>query len=269
MVEVLPEYDAPPLDEVVMGIQFAPLSRFRQAHLGVYWSRIRDRYPLLEDHAPIFQQVEPQDIVPSQPSFTLDFSTTNPFTRSWYLTDDRRTIIQLQRDKFVRNWRRIDGEGTYPRYQPLVDAFRKDWLDYLDFNRVEDTGDVSVNQCEFSYINRIERGSGWERFADLSHVFAFMKPTKSAGFLPEPELVTWTVQFRMPDGKSRLYAKMSPAFRPHDFKMVLSLELIVRGEPSGKDESSVFAWFDTAHDWIVRAFDEITGPDMHRLWGKR
>jgi hypothetical protein len=58
-------------------------------------------------------------------------------------------------------------------------------------------------------------------------------------------------------------------FRARDLKMTLALNLIVRGAPAGGSLEQVSAWFDLAHEWIVRAFFELTGPEVHELWGAR
>src|ERR1035438_10399713 len=45
----LPDFANPPVAEVVLSVQFEALSRMRAAHFGLFWARIRDRYPRTEE----------------------------------------------------------------------------------------------------------------------------------------------------------------------------------------------------------------------------
>jgi uncharacterized protein (TIGR04255 family) len=52
-------------------------------------------------------------------------------------------------------------------------------------------------------------------------------------------------------------------------KIVLQFTLTARGAPQGGSDEQILAWFDMAHEWVVRAFRELTTPRMHELWGGR
>ena len=41
----LPDFENPPVIEVVCGVSFAPLTDLKAVHLGLLWERFRDRYP--------------------------------------------------------------------------------------------------------------------------------------------------------------------------------------------------------------------------------
>ena len=105
--------------------------------------------------------------------------------------------------------------------------------------------------------------------ADLAKVFSVLRPAESAGFLPPPELLGWQAKYKLPDGRGRLHVEMNPGFRGRDLKFVLSLTLTARGAPTGTSEESLVAWFNTAHEWVVRAFYELTSPDSVRPTGTR
>lgn len=268
MPSPLPEFDHPPLDEVVIGVQFEPLQGFQTVHVGLFWSRIRDRYPFTEDQAPLVaQQAEPPDIQPVNQSLMFG---TGPFTpRCWFLDQTKNQLIQLQRDRFLRNWRQLQGTEPYPRFTNLIQEFKRDWQTFSSFFQEERLGDPRVMQCELSYVNKIERGMGWQDFSDLPNVFSLLRRDDSAGFLAAPELVSWQAKYKLPDGRGRLHVEMNPVFRSRDMKLGLSLNLTARGAPAGGSYEQVFAWFDLAHEWVVRAFHELTTPKMHEIWKER
>ena len=41
-------YAKPPVEEVVLGVQFPPIPHFSDAHAGLYWQRVRANYPRAE-----------------------------------------------------------------------------------------------------------------------------------------------------------------------------------------------------------------------------
>ena len=120
MLGDLPEYECPPLNEVVAGVQFEPLERFHAAHLGLYWARVRDRYPSTEDQPPLAHMKERER--PPQPftQASLMFQAGPIVPRCWFLDESKTKLIQIQPDRFLRNWRQIEGTEAYPRFGTLM-----------------------------------------------------------------------------------------------------------------------------------------------------
>jgi uncharacterized protein (TIGR04255 family) len=263
----LPDYDNPPLDEVAIGVQFEQVKDFHAAHLGLYWAEIRSKYPLTEDQPPLAHVLEQPGITPAQPQIQL--FQAPPFPRCWFQNESKTRLIQVQQDRFLRNWRQIKGTEPYPRYENLIREFKEEWEFFSAFVRNLALGELKVNQCELTYVNNIEREEVGD-FRDLWKVFSLLRPPQphTATFLPPPEVLTWTTRYKLPDERGRLHVTMSPAFRGRDFKLILVLNLVARGAPGGGSPAEIFSWFDMAHEWIVRGFDELTDPTMHRIWKK-
>jgi uncharacterized protein (TIGR04255 family) len=267
MPSPLPEFDCPPLNEVVIGVQFEPLKEFHAAHFGLYWSRIRNRYPFTEEQPPLAPQVEPPEVTAQVPAISLQ---SGPFIpRSWFLDASRNELIQLQSDRFLRNWRRVEGTEVYPRFPVLIGRFQKEWEDFLVFLNDQRLGRPSVNQCELIYLNHLEPGFAWSDYSELGKVFATLRAPGGSGFLPAPELLSWESRYKLPQERGRLHVQVQPVFRPRDFKLILSFNLTVRGSPEKNTADRILAWFDLAHEWVVRGFDQLTEPTMHQFWKKR
>jgi uncharacterized protein (TIGR04255 family) len=137
--------------------------------------------------------------------------------------------VQIQRDRFIRNWRRVRADDRYPRYETLKPLFSEDWGQFVDFLGQEGLGVPEINQCEVTYINHIEVGAGWETFGQVDKVVSLVT-TGSQRFLPEPEMLTLEARSPMPDG-GRLRVMMQPAIRRQDAKEVLQWTLTARGRP--------------------------------------
>src|SRR5438132_13880540 len=124
----LPEFESPPVSEVALSIEFLPLPAWRVSHAGLYWSHIRKDYPHTDVQPPIPSQIEKFGEGLWQPPL-LRFEISNPdVTRSWFITEDRTRLIQIQRDRFVINWRKVHGDEVYPRYdREMRPRFELEW----------------------------------------------------------------------------------------------------------------------------------------------
>src|SRR6266480_3040610 len=100
MSNQLPEFERPPLDEVVIGVQFEPLKEFHAAHLGLYWSRIRSIYPLTEDQPPLAHLVESTEPRPTPSAGFISIQPLPSVPRCWFLDASRNQLIQVQQDRF-------------------------------------------------------------------------------------------------------------------------------------------------------------------------
>src|SRR5262249_37388739 len=143
----LPEFESPPLDEVVIGVQFNPLPKFSSVYFGRFWERIRDRYPKTQDQPPIGRQQEFAELQPIQQRF-MAVEAGAHLARCWFLDDSERRIVQLQPDRFLRNWRQLKGDEPYPRFANLIAEFKTEWIEFQKFAKAEALGDVVLNFCE-------------------------------------------------------------------------------------------------------------------------
>jgi uncharacterized protein (TIGR04255 family) len=263
----LPQFTTPPVIETVMGVQFVTLPKWNAVHFGVFWQQIKDEYPNFEVKPPVPAVVENLDPSPqniSKPQLQL---LEQPEMRCWFISNDKNTLIQVQSDCFLFNWKA--GNGTYPHYfETIRPAFVSAWTKFSDFVRQERLGDLGLLQCQMSYVNHIDLGKGWNEFSELGKVFPSWAGTSSDHFLPEPEDVTVGVRYRLPNQKGRLLVQVQPAIRTSDGVKVLQLTLTVRGKPDSVAFDSAMRWLDFGHEWIVRGFADLTSEQMHKLWGK-
>ena len=263
----LPTFECPPLDEMVAGVQFESFKQFGLQHLFRYFSQIREKYPKIEDQIPLPHVSESQAIRQGQPFFGVQNKL--PLPRCWFLTESGHELIQVQHDRFLRNWRMMQGDRPYPHFDSLFDVFYQEWSGFQAFLQEEKLGRPKVDQCELVYINAIEIDRIQHGFGGLANVFSLLQKSGENGFLPEPELLNWGAKYHLPNGGGRLHVDATPTFRARDFKLILNFTLTARGNPKSTSDGDVKTWFHLAHEWIVRAFDELTTPEMHKIWRKK
>jgi uncharacterized protein (TIGR04255 family) len=263
----LRDFSSPPVVETVLGVQFAPLS-FAIPHFGLYWSRIQSEFPQYRVLPPL-GHVREQFGAPSGGTIWKGIELVQELDiRCWFLDKPGNQIIQIQRDRFIYNWQKISGSEVYPRYENVRVRFEAEWRQFRDFLEESGFGKPEVNQCEVTYVNHLEYGKGWKSFGELNKVISCWSGKHSGTFLPEPEKVSMTVNYLLPDNQGRMYVSLEPVLRTRDAKEVLQLNLTVRGAPSSSAEADVLQWLDIGRQWIVEGFTDFTTDAMHKLWGR-
>jgi uncharacterized protein (TIGR04255 family) len=273
----LPKFHKPPVVEVVLGVQFQRLP-MHVGHLGLYWDRVRGQFPQVQQQIQLPHIIERKGIQASNPSPTISFLTpAEQIPRVWIISEDHCELIQLQADRFLRNWRRYHGPAIqYPTYDGHTRPnFERDFTDFLDFAAIEKLPEPVADQCEVTYINVIRPCGVWEQFGQLGKVFkGWMAECPSVASGP-PLAVQWRAKHEVVDADGRfvghLFLELDSAFdggSEGEPQPVFQLQLIVRGRPLGEGMSGVMRFMDLGHSTIVNSFAEVTTPEMQSVWGR-
>ena len=92
----LPDFDRPPVVEVVLSLQFEPISSLTTAHVGLLWQRYRDRLSVIEEHPPLPSQFE--RFGPPSPRVNVSIEDKPPAPRVWFLNEQKtRVVDELER----------------------------------------------------------------------------------------------------------------------------------------------------------------------------
>jgi uncharacterized protein (TIGR04255 family) len=264
----LPDFSNPPVVETVFSVQFDRLSAFRTAHFGLYWSEVRNRFPTTEEHGEIPAVVErsPEQLPPAV-GIQFQALETPPTPRFWFIDKRRAELLQVQKDRFVKNWRKAGEGDLYPRYEQVRAGFDIDFNDFTQFVSRNQLGTIRINQCEVTYINHIVAGAGWETHADVDKVLnVWAQPTSA--YPGRAQDMTFHARFPMLDQDGQFVGRLNVSFRPvnriSDGAPMFLLELTARGQLGEGTE-----FFDLGREWIVRSFAELTTPAMHEIWGRR
>ena len=267
-MKLLPSFQRPPVVEVAMAVQFDDVPDLTGPMMGLLWSRFRDKFPRLQIHPQRSQSFENFDKDEEPPQFMLEFGS-HPPPLVWYISEDDSELIQVQRNRFVFNWRRR--EVNYPRYNHVREEFSK-YLDaFRDFLATEGiAGKLHTNQWEVTYFNHVQRCSVWQEHSDLGMVIPSWKHRPSDDFLPDPEDVTLNFRYRINDQGNetgRLHVVAQPTFTVTEREPIILLRLTARGPLTGTEVTdSLVGYLDLGREWIVRGFASITSRQMHEHW---
>jgi len=262
----LPDYDRPPVIEVVCGTQFEPLTAFQATAFGVFWEKVRAEYPTTEEKPPLDPLFERLG-EPGQTEARVEISPTPPLPRMFFVHQQPNYLMQVQKDRFLHNWRKVGDADVYPHYPAIFDKFWAGWGRFLTFCHDEHIGDVRVNQLEITYINHILAGDAWQGPGNVGDVFPDAKWRQKRTFLPTPEVIGWRASFQLPDQRGRLHVALKQGMRRTDGKPVLLCDLTARGMAASQDAVAIQQWFSTAREWIVRGFADLADERVQKeVW---
>ncbi len=160
MPTLLPDFERPPLTEVVLGVQFEPLPGFGSIHAGLFWERICERFPQVRERPPLPAVIERSGGRSSRALKVQWQVVDEPLpTRYWFLNDKGDQLIQLQPDRFLYNWRKRNGQDADPRYESIRSSFESELGRFRSFLAEEQIPQPVPNQCEVTYVNHIFPGT--------------------------------------------------------------------------------------------------------------
>lgn len=269
----LPQFDRPPVNEVVGSAQFVALPSFGLAEI-VKVGRALVGYDLreLQPQLPPIQEGPPgQPERPQLPQFFFGVGPQPP-QRALYFRGDDRFVAQLQRDRIAINERRTAADPSDPSSEnvwPNLDEFSSTVDAVLVGEGGEAYGPRKPTFVELTYANTIVPARGvWKDHTELHKVLHIM--SAKAGDTPYTRPERAGVQFSFPLStadtfRGRLHVAVNPGFSAEGVP-VFHLNLVSRRLV--EESESLATVFDACHYDAVRAFVAITTPRMHTIWGR-
>lgn len=252
-------FENAPINELVIATYFnPPLFMLRSEHVGLFWSKIRSKFPVAEQQAP----------VGGAEAFQHISGELFPMPRFWFVAEDKVNLIQIQKNAFIFNWRRQDAH--YPHFaENLKPAFDKYYRLFEDFVRQDaDVQDMKIDLCELTYINTIEACEYWQGPHDTTKVipsFAMLETGIEASAAPAFNctyvyVLTKDLQLRVGIRNAQATAKPETP--------VLVLEIKASGRLGQVGKSVADAWFERAHEAIIDCFLSVTSKDIQNTYWK-
>jgi len=246
----LPDYNEPPIDEVVIAVQFPPIADLTESHVRDFWKSIRDEYPISEHQPRIEGAIESSG--PAKP-FVLEIPTAGvvpPPTRTWMISDSDDFLLQVQNTRLIQN-----------KFWASFNKFRT-FLISLEIPTPQ------VQQVEVTYFNWIPQLAMADYLLPAANTVINVAGTPQA-----PEEQSWSSKYLLQDEQGliqRLYLQAVPAVRPASPGVRGSqLALIFRAaREDGLTDDEMASLIDSGHIVIVDTFTQITAPNAQQIWGR-
>lgn len=267
--QACPNFENPPIIETVLSVQFETIPAFSTRHFGLFWEKVRNRFPDTKDYPALPPIIEKQQ--DSALTARMRFEAVDSLTpqRLWFVDQQNTEMVQLQNDRFIKNWRGTDG-NEYPRYAASIKpAFERDYAEFKRFIAEQGLGEIKINQCEITYVNHIIAGDGWDDLGEVEKIFSIWKKPEEDMLPGKAEDYAWRSRYPILDSNldsnkewiGRLHVDIQPALRIEDNKPMYAMTLTARGM-CGSD----FEFFDIGHESIVKSFKNLTTPHMWKIW---
>ena len=265
---LLPRFDAPPVEEVRIGVVFAPLP-ISVTELPVLFETYSDRYP--ETHAAQARRVRVDPSIGS--GFRVEFTDDPGIPRIRFSSSEHDRWLEIQSDAFTCGWRRR-ADGGYPSYDELRSDFQELALKFAGFvDQFHPDEDIYAVAATVEYKNRFEMGSA-DAATALSEAFIVTAPKEPFSSLPPLSTAGLQLRFDFEHEEevyARLIARANMGMR--GTTMIGRFDLRFSGDPfatSGDLEAfdAILKFLDEGHVAVVQAFDQTTTPVMHKRWGR-
>lgn len=271
----LPDFAKPPLNEVVLGVQFDPPAGYQQLRAGEVWKLFSAEFPQAQELPalpPNFETFGPQvsmvgfsDVPGLSPIMSFGSVMEPLHGRFWFVSNTGDQLIQFQNDRLLHNWRKVVGQdNSYPRYESISSRFLEEMKSLESFMSSIQPQVLRIRQCEVSYVNHIKPSSG-QRLQSSAWL-------KFLEFTEEPD--DFAVSFRRPimsdsgQPRGRLTCDSSTAIKPTG-QHFISLTLTARGAPEEPSVQSALEFLNRGRKIICRTFAEITTDSAHQAWERK
>lgn len=265
----LPCFRKPPVVETVLGVYFRPSEKFSSAQLGIVWDRyFRERFPKLEERPPVEEVAEQfgDARLAASPMVRWQVMDRPDILRLWAMSENGQHVVQIQKNAFFSNWLKTAGGAAYRPYLERRQEFSHLLGQLNEFRQEQKIGPIEPTSWTVTYVNHIDYEGLDHVGPEIAKKLTVWTNRFSDDFLREPDKLTLSFAFPMPDDAGRLNVNVTPVVLPKDKRPALRLDLTARGQLKVKDMASALNAIDLGHEWVVRGFASLTHPDMHHTW---
>ena len=252
------EYENPPIDEIVCGVRFDPIKTLQSGHFGILWQKFRPDFPKTED----------QNLVGPISGEEIPNPDKLPLPRVWFIHKNENELIQVQRNRFLHNWRKKRVEDEYPGYKRVVENFERYLSRFQGFLVEENLGELVAKEYELTYIDLIPQGRGWEKLGDLEKVFPNLLSLRRQGVLSaDIRVVNWQTILGLPNDMGQLGVAIRSANRISDNQQIIHIEFRAL---SNQPYQPMQAWFEDTHNTIINLFSNLVSDEIQKkFWGRK
>jgi uncharacterized protein (TIGR04255 family) len=272
-----PKFDAPPVVETAISVQFASLPGYSTSHAGWFWKEYLEKLgeepsprwsqvvdaPRLEDQ---FERFGPEDIW--GPPISMKVLSPSQSHRTQIIRSDGERMIQVQDSRFILNWRKR--ADVYPSFEPLLQEFRAMLHAFESFAVEAGFGALGYNQWEIVYVDQLKKGDMWESARDWSKIFPGLSmPTARVNQLLSTgdETMSADWRFSLAGQRGRMYISLRQLRIPPSNDEILNITFVGRGPVTASEtwERGV----EIGHEAVNETFLAITSVEAQERWKKR
>lgn len=261
-LKATPSFSSPPLDEVVLGVQFTPPDGFNTTFNGDIYQLFRKDFPFLEEQPPLAPQIEAFGGNP-QSELHINFGEPLAKPRLWFSSSDNSHLLQHQEDRLLLNWRNRSSSTPYPRHEKMSKLFAQHLHTLERFYKDALAQPISITQAEVGYINIIPVNS-------LSEIDKWLTLINGSGSDFEGLAATFgtVVYSQSSQPIARMIYEVQAVFHQHTRQPAIRFALTCRGKPSSDTLEAGLDFITFARSRVVSDFCKHTTSKAHEAWGR-
>lgn len=258
----LPDFAQPPLDEVVVGVQFSSIPGYTSTQVKDVWELYKSEFPKVQEHPlldPVFETFGGSN--PQQNGMQFRFGPPPIRSRLWFISDKADHLIQFQEDRLLLNWRKGPNGNEYPRFEGIARSFESHLCSLQKYVEGSLQTSLDINQAEVSYTNIIKV----EKYAEISDWF---KCIGFEGINLENLNTSFTEVVENESGKpfARLIHEIQSVVTTDGKVKAYKFSLTFRGQPFGNKIIDALDFINAGREKIVTRFAELTSEQAHVKW---
>ncbi|CCQ59158.1 MULTISPECIES: TIGR04255 family protein [Crocosphaera] len=244
-----------PIYEIVFVIEFEAIS-FPSAYLGLYWEKIKDRFPQTED----------------QPSYFEDENSLfgNTVSKVSFVNPELDRLIQISNNGFGYSYK-TDNNNNELDFKSILDDFLSEWNTFKDwysrFLLQDEKMQINSNNYKLlvSYIfdERLE----WFSPQDNPKFFNFIN-NNIKDFNGELKLYDFQLMLGLPNSLGILQISSDQKIRLEDESFVMFLNLLSQTmeEIEFDDESHLRNWLMSVYEQSLDNLMKLTTENLQEKW---
>jgi len=258
--------------------QFEPLPGLMAPQIGLLWQRFKSKYPQVEQHPVLPPSVERLGLRGPMNTVRFEFAAQGS-SRVWFCSERGDQLVQIQNDRFIRNWRAGANQAAvpYPRWrQHVLPQFLEDFESFRTGLADAGLGSPAINQVEVTYINHIWMNDVWRSHADLGKVTHWWAGKALPGLPVEGVNFHSVHRINSKAGEflGRLHITLQSGFSAPeagsaDDRALFVLNIVARGRPDGDGDAGMRSFLEIGHASIVSTFESMTTDEAHNIWKKQ
>ncbi|NNN20721.1 MAG: TIGR04255 family protein [Acidimicrobiales bacterium] len=269
--EGLPDFDNPPLDEVAITLVFSQMLDFSKEWVADFQKKVINEFPKIEvKNSVVIHMIED---LSTQPNLPVTFNIPMGQNRYWLISEDDATLVQLQHDSFIFNWRRRDKE--YPHFEAILPKFWTSLEKYLELVEEKGYANLVLRQVQVEYINWIPEDMLGK--TDVLKAGKYLS-LNNLGEITLPDDETFLARYSVRNDSgvyARLYLQSQSALRDEpmlkDGRSYGTQTILSFRVPCNRnvEENWLFSTLSEGRNIIVKSFTELTSELGHKIWGKK
>lgn len=254
----------PPILELILGVQFVPLTDLTSAHFGWYWREVLGAdWEQPQEDTPLPDQFETFHQTPHWGGQQLRLELRQASSsRVLFPHKNGMYRIQVQPSRFILNWKRT--ETGYASFRAMLAEFETRLAEFEQFIGRNNLGQLLLNQWELTYLDSLDRGTVWTDANDwhqaLAGLLGPLLETEKRKF--EGVFGEW--HYEIPPQRGRLHVSVRSA---QENKAIL-LQTTARGPIGGRGVADWRAGLYLGHDAAVDMFAELATEKANFIWGR-